>query len=99
MALPIRKAFVLVYRGIEPACLKAAVRLIVCGETSVTTLICLAPVPHSAGGTGRAFFRKTLVAGVAYLFVAGFAEAQPLHTNGWSNNPPAALNPSARKKS
>ena len=70
----------------------------------MTTLICLAPVPHSAGGTGaggtgRAFFRKTLVAGVAYLFVAGFAEAQPLHTNGWSNNPPAALNPSARKKS
>src|SRR5712671_6368937 len=73
------------------------------GETSVTTLICLAPVPHSAGGTGAggvgmALFRKTLVAGVAYLFVAGFAEAQPLHTNGWSNSPPVALNPPARKK-
>jgi len=67
-----------------------------CRETSVTTLIGLTPLPHSAG-TGLALFRKALVGGVAYLFVANFAEAAPFD-GGFAANSPPAVNAPARKK-
>src|SRR5205823_5050529 len=57
----------------------------------------LTPLPHSAGGTGLAFFRKALVAGVAYLLVASFAEAAPFD-GGFAANTPPAVNSPARKK-
>ena len=65
----------------------------------MTTLIGIDPVPHSPGCVGMSLFRKTLVAGVASLFVASLAEAAPF--GSWSYGQPAysppAYNPPARK--